>query len=125
MAPSIRLIALLGAIAAQAAAQAGFSTSTLDTTTVDIFVVKTGGATPTIEASIVTATPSMSETVYRINCPFDTDGLHNSAPCDMIDGALVTVDQTRMNLKLVSRVSINDVVADFTGGTTTQTAVTV
>lgn len=84
MAPSIRLVAFLSAVALQV----GLSTSA--DTTISLLVAEVPLSTR-VEASIITVIQSLSETRLRISCP-DYDGVENNPPCNVIHGATVTMN---------------------------------
>lgn len=118
MGPYTRLTAAFGAIALLLVG------STSAETTIDLFVAEPAlGATPTIEASIITIIPSRSETQYYIACPLDFGG-ENDPPCDWIHGASVTINPSGMALRLV-RESSHHSITDIDGGKTWDTAITV
>ncbi|KAK4038086.1 hypothetical protein C8A01DRAFT_48263 [Parachaetomium inaequale] len=99
------LLAVLGAIT-PAAILAQLTTTTSASETFDLFVMNpTGsGSTPSIYASIISVNPTLSETAYYISCPLSDDaddwGRPQSAPCNYIGGASVTINPTAMTLRL-------------------------
>jgi hypothetical protein len=100
MAPSIRFVSFLSAIALHA----GLSTSAATpNATIDLFVAELAfHSTTSIEASIITVISSLSETQMVISCPDteeSTDALQ-APPCNLIHGATVTMNPTGMTLNL-------------------------
>lgn len=68
-------------------------------TFVDLFIAESAtGLMPTIEASVITVIPSLSETHYSISCRLDPQR-EKDPPCNLIDGATVTMNPSGMALE--------------------------
>jgi D-serine deaminase-like pyridoxal phosphate-dependent protein len=97
------LYTILAAVATAATALAATSISTTASNTFNLLALEpTGMNTPSLDASIISADPTASRTTYWIYCDLpDTEfGQPESAPCNHLHGASVTVDPTAMTLTI-------------------------
>lgn len=97
MAPPTRLVAIFCAIALQVGLTA--SADTADAT-IDLFVAGLTGSPTIVEASIITVISSLSETQMLISCPGYREEATDAPPCNLLEGATVTVNPTGMTLSL-------------------------